>query len=316
MSEIPFVRRLGDALESAAATRLATRRRRIRRRLGGGALGLAIAATGVAAASGILTGTPEQLAVNAVGCYDAPSLQANTSIQSTGTLSPVETCARVLGIDGPLSACAGEGAVHVFPGRGVCRRLGLAPLPPEYRGARARFNALRRSVVALEASADCIPPDELARRAQALLDRDGWAGWRTVVRDDVSEGPCAAITGLGGDGRRALEGALNPDERVLYVVPGVSRALEDLLYSAEEGIAGPLMDASGERCYDRAGLEAMVRERVAPTGRRLELYAAEPLIEGASISGPRGQRLGEGCAIVVEVGPADDGEGIGVGLLY
>jgi hypothetical protein len=316
MSEIPFVRRLGDALESAAATRLATRRRRIRRRLGIGALGLAIAATGVAAASGILTGTPEQLAVNSVGCYDAPSLNANTAILSTGTDTPVETCARILGTDGPLSACAGEGAVLVFPGRGVCRRLGLARLPPEYHSARARFNALHRDVVALERSADCIPPDELARRAQALLDRGGWTGWRAVVRDDIDQGPCGSISALGGDGRRYFEGALDPDGRELFVVPGVSRSLENLLYSAEQNLGGRLMDASGERCYDRAGLDAMVRERLAPTGRRLELYAAEPLIEGASISGPRGRRLNEGCAIIVEVGPAADGESIRVGVLY
>ena len=316
MSEIPFVRRLGDALESATAVRLASRRRRIRRRLGVGALGIAIAATGVAAASGILAGDPEQLAANSVGCYDAPSLDANTTILSTGTESPVETCARILGTDGPLSACAGEGAVLVFPGRGTCRRLGLAPLPPAYGQARARFNSLHRDIAALEKSADCIAPAALASRVQALLDRRGWTGWRAIVRDDIGEGPCASVTGLGGSGQRTLEGGLNVDERELYVVPGISRSFEDLLYSAEEGIAGPLMDASGERCYDRAGLEAMVRERVARTGRRLQLEAKDPPGAGVELSGPRGQRLREGCAIVDDVGPAADGQGIRVGLVY
>jgi hypothetical protein len=315
MSEIPFVRRLGDALESAAAARLATRRRRIRRRLGGGALGLAIAASGVAAASGILSGTPEQLAVNSVACFDQLSPDHGATVVSTGTDSPIETCARILGTDRPLTACAYEGAVAVFPARDACRRLGLPPVPPGYDTARARFNALHRDIVALETSADCIPPDELARRAQSLLDRRGWEGWRAVVRDDVSRGPCASITGLGGDGRRTLEGALFADQRELNVFPGASRSLVDLLYS-EGKLAGRLMDASGARCYDRAGLEAMVRKRVARTGRRLSVYRSEPLREGVSISDARGQRLREGCAIVNDVGLAADFEGIRVGLLY
>jgi hypothetical protein len=232
MSEIPFVRRLGDALESAAAARLATRRRRIRRRLGGGALGLAIAASGVAAGSGILSGTPEQLATRAVGCYERLSLERGATWVSTGTASPVDTCARVLGTDGPLTACAyeSEGAVAVFPGRDVCRRVGLAPLPAGYAPARARVNALHRDVVALERSARCIPPEELARRAQALLDRRGWTGWRAVVRDDIQTGPCGAITMPGGDGRRYFEDVLWFDDRELNVVPGLGPVREDELY--------------------------------------------------------------------------------------
>jgi hypothetical protein len=313
MSEIPYVRRLGDALESAAATHLATRRRRIRRRLGIGALGIAIAASGVAAASGILSGTPEQLAVTGVGCFERQSLDANTTVLSTGTDSPIETCARVLRTDGPLTACAGEGAVLVFPGRDACRRLGLAPLPAGYAPARARVLALHRDIQALEQRADCIAPAELARRAQALLDRRGWAGWRAVVRDDIQQGPCASVTGLGGDGQRTLEGALNPDERQLYVVPSASRSLEDLLYGAASNLGGGLQDASGERCYDRAGLQAMVRERVARTGRRLELFRAE---HPGSLSDARGQRLRDGCAIVTEVMPTHDGAGIRLGLVY
>jgi hypothetical protein len=315
MSEIPFVRRLGDALESAAAARIAARRRRIRRRLGVGALGIAIAASGVAAASGILGGTPEQLAATSVGCYDRPSLDANVTVLSTGTDTPVQTCARILGTGAPLVACAGEGAVHVFPGRDTCRRLGLAPLPAGYAPARRRVNALHRDIAALEASADCIAPAELARRVQALLDRRGWTGWRAVVRDDIEEGPCAAVTGLGGDGRRTIEGALDPQGREVFVVPGPSRSLEDLLYGPGN-LGARLQDASGERCYDRAGLEAMVRERVARTGRSLDLYAAEPPGEGVELIGPRGQRLREGCAIVDDVGPAPDGAGIRVGLVH
>jgi hypothetical protein len=61
MSEIPFVDALGAELERKAAARIAGRRGRIRRRIVIGGLSFAIAATGVAAASGVF-GTPEELA--------------------------------------------------------------------------------------------------------------------------------------------------------------------------------------------------------------------------------------------------------------
>jgi hypothetical protein len=192
MSEIPFVNRLGDAVERAAAARIATRRRRIRRRLTVGALSFAIVATGVAAASGVFS-SPEQLATSAVGCYERPSFNANTSVLSTGEDSPIDTCRRVLHTDGPLVACMADHHVAVFPGGAeVCDKLGLAPLPPGYAPARAKLNAFARDVQAIETSADCIPPRELARRVQALLDRTpGWSGWRTWLRLDVENGPAA-----------------------------------------------------------------------------------------------------------------------------
>jgi hypothetical protein len=169
MSEIPFVNRLGDAVERAAAARIPTRRRRIRRRLTVGALSVAIVATGVAAASGVFS-SPEQLAASAVGCYERPSFNANTSVLSTGEDSPIDTCRRVLHTDGPLVACMADHHVAVFPGGAeVCDKLGLAPLPPGYAPARAKVNAFARDVQAIETSADCIPPRELAQRVRRCL---------------------------------------------------------------------------------------------------------------------------------------------------
>lgn len=80
MSEIPFVNRLGDEIERA----IAARRGRIRRRIVIGSLGFAIAATGVAAASGVFS-SPEQLASTGVACADRASLDSGFTVLPRAT---------------------------------------------------------------------------------------------------------------------------------------------------------------------------------------------------------------------------------------
>ena len=311
MSEIPFVQRLGDAIEQAASARIAARRSRIRLRITIGALGFALLAGGTAAATGVFS-TPEQLASSSVGCYDRPSLDGNVSILSTTDRSPVATCAKVLGTDGALTACAARGHVAVLPGGPeVCEQVGLAPLPADYAPARTKVVAFAREVGAIEASADCIPPRRLAQRVQALLDRSGWAGWRTTVREDVSDGPCGTVTGLGGDGNRTIEGALSTGTRQVFVFAGPTRSLETLLYGAHEPLAPELQDLSGERCYAAAELQAEVRARIAATGRTVSFTTST---DSGEPFGARGERLAEGCAIVSDVTPAGDGRGIVVAI--
>jgi hypothetical protein len=219
VSEIKFVNRLGDAIERSAAAHVAGRRGRLRRRLLGGALGIAIAAAGAAAASGVFS-DPQTLAATPVSCYDARSLARNVAVVSAGEATPIETCRRVLGIDGPLVACAEPTVtVHVFPGRaGTCRKLGLEPMPRDYAAARQRVNAFARDVMALERRSGCLPPAEFARHVQALLERSGWTGWRPWVRLDVQDGPCGAVSGVDGAGRRTIDGALSTDKRRVIVV--------------------------------------------------------------------------------------------------
>jgi hypothetical protein len=289
MSEIPFVKSLGDAIERSAAERIAGRRRRIRRRLTIGVLGFAVAATGVAAASGVFS-TPEQLASNSLACYDRASLNRNVTVLSAGDLTPIEACRRVLKTEAPLVACADQG-VHVFPGGpGTCEKLGMEPLPAEYTAARQRFNALAREVMALEKRTDCLPPREFARRVQGILDRSEWKGWRTWLRLDVEDGPCGTASGQGGDGRRTLEGSLDADGRRVMIVGSAPRSTMDLLYSPD-GLARRLYEAG---CVSPAQLEAIVRRR---TDRAVR-------IEGAA----------SGCATVGDVQPAADGYGIVVKL--
>jgi hypothetical protein len=177
VSTIPFVQRLGDAIEGAVADPRIARRRR-RRRL----VVLAVAAL-------VLPGGDEQ----------------------------------------------------------SCRRHDLEPLPAGYASARDKVARLQRSILAIEASADCPAPAVLAGRVQRLLDRSGWTGWTTWLRPDVSPGPCGRVSGVGGDGRRSIAGALDEAGRRVMIFGAIPRSTEDLLYGP--GRLGPgLQDASGQRC--------------------------------------------------------------------
>lgn len=307
MSEIPFVNALGDEIERA----IAARRGRIRRRIAIGALGFAVAVTGVAAASGVLApGTPEQLATTGIGCYDRADFDdANVAVLSTGDATPIETCRRLMNVEGPLVACAGE-AVLVFPGGpGTCERLGFRPLPPEYIPTRRRVNALAREIEALERSADCLPPEALARRVQRLLDRSpGWDGWRTTVDESMDEGPCGTVTLPGGDGSRSIDGALDTEARLVRVSLGPSRSTIELLLMPDAP-GNRLLDASGERCYTAEDLQQLAHDRLDRFGRPLT-FETRRHPDDMEVADPRGRRLEEGCAIIVGVAPTPDDRGI------
>ena len=298
---IPFVQALGDELERA----IAARRRRVRRRIGIGAVSFAILATGVAAASGVFS-PAEQLASTGIACYEQPSLDGGAAVLSPGSRSPIEACRRELGTDGPLVACRAPEHVAVLPGgSGLCAKLGLEPLPREYASARARVLALERRLATVERSADCVLLDEFAGRAQRVLDRLGWTGWRAVVRHDLGSGPCGTALGYSGDGSRSIEGSLLADERRLIVTPGPRASTLELI----EGPGVRVMDASGERCYSVDGLERLVRDRL-PAGGRALTFATSARPAGTGIVGARGDRLDEGCAIIVGFMPTPDDRGI------
>jgi hypothetical protein len=220
MSEIQYVDRLGDAIEVAAARRIASRRTRVRRFLAS-VVGIAVVGTSVATATSLLGGG-ERLAAGAVACYETASLNGGAVVIAPDARPPVAACAAEGGASGPHVACAQGDAVAVVPGRGrsACARLGLEPLPAGYASARERMVALSSGVRALESSAGCIAPEELARRVQALLDRSGWAGWRTWMRLDVEDGPCGYVAGLNGDGSRSIEPSLDVEGRRVMVFGG------------------------------------------------------------------------------------------------
>ena len=311
MSEIPFVKALGDALEGAIAAPAPSRRRAPRRRLVLGLAGAVVFAAGGLAVAALLD-SPEKLAANSVGCYDSASLDANVSVPN-GVGAPLAQCAAVYESEHqpvpPLVACVRGSVVAVFPGSGeaVCRGLGLSPLPAGYATAREKVGTLERDVIALEKTADCIAPAELARRVDALLARTGWVGWHTQLRLDVSQGPCGSVTGLGGDGRESIAGSLDADHRVVMIFGAPHRSTEALLYGAGTGLAPKVEDASGGQCYSVASLEAYVRGAVAPTGRAVSFTVTTGRPAGEEFGDARAGRYQADCAVLTDLRPAADG---------
>jgi hypothetical protein len=284
MSEIPFVDRLGDAIEAAIAPAPARRRRR--RRFGGLAIAILLLGAGGVTVAEILD-DPEKLAVGPVACYDRPSLEANVSVLSAEGRSPTAVCAKVLRTDEPLVGCVRAGHVFVFPGRDTCARLGLRPLPEGYDAANAKVARLRRALDAIVRSADCIPPARLAQRLQRVLDREGWRGWRAVVdRSDFAQGPC---------GWTSVSEGLRFDERRLTVRPGAPRSLDRLLTAAGER----LIRLSGRRCHTVGSLRRRVRREVAATKLPLSFTLdTGPLPRYHELLPPsRNRRFREGCAV-------------------
>jgi hypothetical protein len=318
MSEIPFVTALGNALDAAISAPAQRRFHVPRRRLTLVAVALIVLATGGLAAAHFLAG-PEKLASNSVGCYDRASLDADVSVPN-GVASPLEACAAVYRAEGqpvpPLVACAGKGAVAVFPGQGdaVCRRLGLAPLPPGYALARQRVATLQTGILALEGAADCTPPPQLAQRVQALLDSSGWTGWRTRLRLDRSSGPCGSVSGLGGDGRRSIAGSLDADRRLVMVVGAPNRSTERLMYGPN-GLAPRIEDVSGTRCLSLDGMKAEAAALAAPSGRDVSFNLTTGRPANEEFGDAREQRYQAGCTVATDVTAAPDGRGLVVTLL-
>ena len=310
MSTIPFVDRLGDAIEAAITDPAVARRRRARWRLllAVGAL-LLLGASGAAAR---LLNEPDKLATGGIGCYQNAAMRGSVTIVWPGRRSPVEACAEAYRSAGhpvpPLVACAYNGAVAVLPGRDqeACQRQALEPLPPGYPHALGKVARLEQAILAIEREADCRPPAVLAARVQRLLDRSGWTGWTTWLRPDVSPGPCGSVSNPGGSGRRSISGALDEAGHRVMVFGGPPRSTEDLLYGPGK-LAPALQDASGARCYRPDELAEQVRRRVAAAAPGRSVTIETRTDPGLELGDARGERLRAGCAVVVGVGPAEDG---------
>ncbi len=310
MSEIPFVKQLGDAIETAAAS-APPRRRRSRRRLAlYAAAGSLVLGGGAAAAASILFSSEEQATAD-IECYQGDSVERSVYQDPAVGRDPVEVCRETLGYGGrpvpPLVACAGDDTVAVIPGRSAedCKRAGLAPLGAEYERYRAKVARLQRDVLALETSVDCLPPRAYAARLQRLLDRTGWVGWTAQLRDGRADGPCGTVTGRGGGIDRTVAGAFDGKAKVIHVRSDVSHTLDKLLVST----ALRLFRRTGERCFTTAELTSAVRRAIAPAGAKLRVVVSA-LPDGGTIVAPRGTRYEEGCSVLGSVGPEPGEDGL------
>jgi hypothetical protein len=187
----------------------------------------------------------------------------------------------------------------------ICTRLKLQPLSASFAASQAKVEHLAAGITSVEARGDCLPPGDLVRSVQQLLDQQGWIGWKAEVRS-ASSGPCASVSSLDGSGRRSIQGALDPTRHVIIVSTGAARSTMTLLYGAN-GLAPAIEQESGNRCYTVGTVTALVEERAIAVGRSARVELDPPLPRTVRITDARGPRYAAGCAIVSDVRPAADG---------
>jgi hypothetical protein len=201
--------------------RRAARRRR-RRRLAAIVL-VPVAALGLVAAALVVSRSPRITAH--LGCYAAPSVEADTTVVDADGRPPTAICAELWArgeVDPaartapPLEACVlRTGPVGVFPADppGVCERLGLARLRMDgYQTTTGRIGALRDALVArVNPDRRCL--NEAAARAEVRrqLDRLGLSDWTVRVEPGSFAGrrPCAAFGLLEREHQVFLDGGLS-----------------------------------------------------------------------------------------------------------
>jgi hypothetical protein len=302
MSEIPFVNQLGDAIEVAIARPAPARRRfRLTRRRYLAVALAALAVAGGSAAVAELLHDPVEIGFGAVGCFEGTEPDGNVAVITDPTKSPVALCAAALPNDGlearDLLACSwqGHGIVVVARGdRGSCRARGLAPVPTAYALGRRRAARLQALAVDFESGAGCLAPDEFARRLTGELRRHGWRHWRAIAAG--GEGPCGRVSIATGSSIVGwIAGAVDASSRTITVKAHPPLELElELEQPGSPGVR--LYDTSGERCFTVAGLERHVREVLAPLGQPIR-FNRRALPDYVGITGPRGHRYAEGCAV-------------------
>jgi hypothetical protein len=267
MSEIPFVERLGDALEEAfAAERARKARRRPWWRHPRVLVAFAVVAIGSGAVAARTLLSSSALAIHPVECVAGTNFKGDISFLENTAGSPVQICARTMHVPAAkLVACAGGRYTYVSVfyaiGRNQCQRLGLRPLPGSYRDAQHRVRRLAHELTALQASAYCIPPPTFASKAQKILDRLGWSGWRVQAGATVHEeanviggGDCAVLPGGAyAPNPPDIMYALDADHRVLSFdlgpPPTLTRLVQSLALSIEHRTASRCASADALRRY-------------------------------------------------------------------
>ena len=308
MTEIPFIDRLGDAIDAAIAEPLPRRVFSPRRRAVF-VIAVAVLSLGAAAiAIAHVLSSPDELATRGIACYAAADLSSNVTVVANDG-APVAACADAFRRMGqpvpPLVACANGSSVAVVPGSdtSACARLGLEPLPAGYAASQAKVARLAQAVLTLEAAQDCVVPATLARRVQRVLDAQGWIAWRAEVQSPLP-GPCGTVSSLDGSGQRRIEGAL-----VVRVSGAPARSTIALLYG-RSGLAPSLEDESGTRCFTVAGLTELVQSRASSAGRSAGVELARPLPSTVTFADARQGRYRAGCAVLTDVHAASDGRSI------
>lgn len=179
--------------------------RRLRRRLFGGGLAIAVVAGGGLGAAALLRTEQPKEPQTGVACRATAQRDADAAVVGRGVDDdPLELCAAVwragrLGDSGgavpPLAACIGlGGVVEVFPGdESVCETLGLSPAARELSDDARHLIELQDRMVEEINAATCRPTDDVVAQARHILDDMGFADWQIVVNDDAVTSTCANV---------------------------------------------------------------------------------------------------------------------------
>lgn len=323
MSEIQFVKELGDALETAISqhvspARVPRRHRRpkwVRPRV---MVGLAVLAVGGGVAgAAIVDQSTTTLVAHGLSCYSGTGNDANAAynVPQNGQ-NPTAVCATLIGEPATrLVACADPkiGAV-VYESNGdpnQCQSLGLALLPANYAAANSQVYALQQALAADYNRADCTAPQQLAQEAQADLQRLGFTGWKAVVGTSTAfnvqyAGPCGDFPG-GGSATWNVAAALDATNHTVTILSGAARSIQQ----AARRTFTQALTATERRCYTLAGAQQLVRHLLDTTAGRTvpTKFAATRQEPGGQFSdGARQRYYDQGCTLFADLSIASDGQ--------
>jgi hypothetical protein len=343
MSEIPFIKELGDALDTAMATsgrgsdahlRRPRRFLRPRRRLALALIGLTVIVAGGAAADSLLLGSSQRLAAGTVNCFFTTHGKA-ISLKTPGAgdepsngKSPIAVCRRWYGLnahtgrnaaDVKLVACRQAPtvvAVFVASGRAdQCQSLGLAPLPRTYPAGAASVRMLIHALVTLQHEHDCVSPTALAGEVRATLKRLRFAGWRPTLPPTH---PSAYVypSGTGGACGELVSNppsssvSLNARQRTVMISTGPPNSIARLL----NHVSYELYTHTYEHCFTSTSVRALVRRAFAASPLRARFATTEAFPSGVRYK-PQSQLLYENGCVRFDVGyPGNDGRYVDVWL--
>jgi hypothetical protein len=180
----------------------------------------------------------------------------------------------------------------------------IAP-PRVFRPSRTARRALERELESFQARSYCVSRTRYANRAQQILTRQGWTGWRVIVeaggpRGALGTGACARIPVL-DRGIPSLSSLLNIHSHQVILTqgepPSVDRAVGFIFPS--------LSTTTGRRCFTTPALKALVRTAMrtrAATARLTPAFAQTQEPTGLQFDAARQRRYSQGCAVLITMG--------------
>ena len=173
-----------------------------------------------------------------VTCFQAPSLDApaaGTSFagQSLGAFCETQwnSGSIIAPPPGPAPthwvACEGDQGVDVFPSeddQGLCGRLGLQPVPPDYYQAEKRYADMEADLWSRFPDTGCVGASDATSITRQVLDDHGYTAW-TIGNDGFGDlTPCALPPDLDPvNGVATVRGRVRP-ELLAAVQQGLDQA--------------------------------------------------------------------------------------------